>query len=140
MCYSLDSIFCKQLRKLSFLNDIHILVYYLQSTIQPTYILYALAYKYFKHRHLFSLTTTSCCVTCVTSDDFNSLARFSKVKFCEVLGLWITNPYCQHCTLLEELYQLNIPWKQVKYNTSHNAYQAVSRVLHEFVTCVTRVN
>ena len=31
-------------------------------------------------------------------------------------------------TLLEELYQLNIPWKQVKYNT-HNAYQAVSRVL-----------
>ena len=22
----------------------------------------------------------------------------------------------------------------------HNAYQAVSRVLHEFVTCVTRVN
>ena len=35
--------------------------------------------------------------------------------------------------------QLNIPWKQVKYNT-HNAYQAVSRVLHEFVTCVTRVN
>ena len=26
-----------------------------------------------------------------------------------------------------------------KYNT-HNAYQAVSRVLHAFVTCVTRVN
>ena len=61
------------------------------------------------------------------------------VKFCEVLGLWITNPHCQHCTLVEELYQLNIPWKQVKCNT-HNAYQAVSRVLHEFITCVTRVN
>ena len=30
VCYSLDSIFCKQLRKLSILNDIHILVYYLQ--------------------------------------------------------------------------------------------------------------
>ena len=45
----------------------------------------------------------------------------------------------EHCTLLEELYQLNIPWKQVKYSTD-NAYQAVSRVLHEFVTCVTRVN
>ena len=44
----------------------------------------------------------------------------------------------EHCTLLE-LYQLNIPRKQVKYST-HNAYQAVSRVLHEFVTCVTRVN
>ena len=29
VCYSLDSIFCKQLRKLSILNDIHILVYYL---------------------------------------------------------------------------------------------------------------
>ena len=28
--YSLDSIFCKQLRKLSILNDIHILVYYVQ--------------------------------------------------------------------------------------------------------------
>ena len=43
--------------------------------------------------------------------------------------------------MLEELYQLNIPWiwKQVKYNI-HNAYQAVSRMLHEFVTCVTRVN
>ena len=61
------------------------------------------------------------------------------VKFCDVLGLWITIPYCQHCTLLEELYRLNMPWKQVKYN-AHNAYQAVSRVLHEFVTCVTRVN
>ena len=61
------------------------------------------------------------------------------VKFCEVLGLWITNPYCQHYAMLEELYQLNIPWKQVKYNT-HNAYQAVSSMLHEFVTCVTRVN
>ena len=32
VCYSLDSIFCKQLRKLSVLNDIHILVYYLQWT------------------------------------------------------------------------------------------------------------
>ena len=42
-------------------------------------------------------------------------------------------------TLLEELYQLNIPWKQVTYNT-HNAYQAVTPVLHEFVTCVPRVN
>ena len=61
------------------------------------------------------------------------------VKFCEVLVLWITDPYCQQCTLLEELYQLNIPWMQVKYNT-HNACQAVSRVLHEFVTCVTREN
>ena len=30
VCYSLDSIFCKQLRKLSIINDIHILVYYLQ--------------------------------------------------------------------------------------------------------------
>ena len=30
VCYSLDSIFRKQLRKLSILNDIHILVYYLQ--------------------------------------------------------------------------------------------------------------
>ncbi len=49
------------------------------------------------------------------------------VKLCEVLGLWITNPYSQHCTLLEELYHLNIPWKQLKYNP-HNAYQAVSRV------------
>ena len=58
---------------------------------------------------------------------------------CKVLGLWITNPYSQQCTLLEELYQLNIHWKQLKYNP-HNAYQAVSRVLHEFVTCVTRVN
>ena len=30
VCYSLDSIFWKHLRKLSILNDIHILVYYLQ--------------------------------------------------------------------------------------------------------------
>ena len=71
------------------------------------------------------------------------------VKFCEVLGLWIANPYCQHgtdillLTVLEGVYLLNIPWKQVNYNT-HNAYQALSRVLHryihEFVACVTRVN
>ena len=43
------------------------------------------------------------------------------------------------CNVRRTIYQLNIPWKQVKYNT-HNAYQAVSRTLHEFVTCVTRVN
>ena len=48
---------------------------------------------------------------------------------CKVLWstgvMYITNPYyCQHRTLLEEPYQLNIPWKQVKYNTD-NAYQAV---------------
>ena len=32
VCYSLDSIFCRQHRKLSIWNDIHILVYYLQWT------------------------------------------------------------------------------------------------------------
>ena len=32
VCYSLDSTFCKQLKKLSILNDIHILIYHLHWT------------------------------------------------------------------------------------------------------------
>ena len=137
VCYSLDSIFCKQLRKLSILNYIHILVYYLQWT----YIhIVSIGIQIFKTPpRIFPHDYILLCHVCY-------IRRFQlfgpiqqSVKFCEVLGLWITNPYCQHCTLLEELYQLNIPWKQVKYNT-HNAYQAVSRVLQSFVTCVTRVN
>ena len=136
VCYSLDSIFCKQLRKLSIWKDIHTLVYYLQCTyihcvsigierfqtpwlISPHYLILLCHVCYTRRFQLFDMVQQC-------------------VKFCEVLGLWITNPYCQHCTLLEELYQLNIPWKQVKYNT--HLCQAVSRVLHEFVTCVTRVN
>ena len=137
VCYSLDSIFCKQLRKLSILNDIHILVYYLQWTyIHVASIgikIFQTPPLIFPHDHILL-----CHVCYIRRFQFFGTIQQS-VKFCEVLGLWITNPYCQHCTLLEELYQLNIPWKQVKYNT-HNAYQAVSRVLHEFVTCVTRVN
>ena len=131
MCYSLDSIFCKHLRKLSILNDIHILVYYLQWPIGIQ--LFQTPPLIFPHDHILL-----CHVCYIRRFQFFGTIQQS-VKFCEVLGLWLTNPYSQHCTLLEELYQLYIPWKQLKYNP-HNAYQAVSRVLHEFVTCVTRVN
>ena len=88
VCYSLDSIFCKQLRKLSIWNDIHILVYYLQWTyihiVSIGIKIFQTPPLIFHHDHILL-----CHVCYIRRFQFFGTIQQS-VKFCEVLGLWIT--------------------------------------------------
>ena len=89
VCYSLDSTFCKQLKKLSVLNDIHILVYYLQWTYMhsPTCIV-SIGKDIFQTPPLISphYHILLCHVCYIRRFLFFGTIQ-ECVKFCEVLGL-----------------------------------------------------
>ena len=134
MCYSLDSIFCKQLRKLSILNDIHILVYYFQWTyihvVSIGIEIFQTPPLIFPHDHILL------CHACYLHQTISILWHDSaKCKVLWSIGVMDNKSILSTLHIVGRTISAKYSWEQVKYNT-HNAYQAVSRVLHEFVTCV----
>ena len=98
VCYSLDSILCKLLRKLSIWKDIHTLVYWYY--LQCTYILcVSIGIERFQTPRLISphYLILLCHVCYIRRFQLFDMVQ-QCIKLCEVLGLWITNPYCQHCS------------------------------------------